>query len=455
MKRGKAAISPSRSVAARALVRVFQDPAAQANEAVTALATAEGLRADDARLARSLVMGVLRHSLTLDYGYAEFLKQPAHKLDALLRLALQMAAFQQWYLDKIPPHAIVNETMEVARQIYKLQPRQLGFLNAILRRIVEREHLPALPEGNRARELATRFSYPDEVVRLLVESYGTHKAVAIMEACNQEAPLVLRVNLLKTSREQLAGELASLNYETRVGGLSPEALEIVSHAPDAAPLFESEPFRQGEFYAQDEASQLIAHIVQPAAGERILDFCSAPGGKTTHLAELCGGACAITATDASSSRLELVHENLRRLGSPGISVVAQDELLQSAATYDALLVDAPCSGMGTMRRNPEIRYRVTTEALQRQAARQMEVLRQAIPFVATGGRLIYSTCSVSKVENENVVRELLKEHPDFELVTEPVEGPAAALFCSDGYYRTWPAHPQADGFVAAVLRRTS
>jgi 16S rRNA (cytosine967-C5)-methyltransferase len=303
-------------------------------------------------------------------------------------------------------------------------------------------------------ELAVRYSFPAYLAGLFVAKYGTHKATAIMEACNEEPAMTVRVNTLSCSREDLLRALLEAGFTVKEALLAPDAL-IVEAGPDAQSLFDSEPFKNGWFYVQDEGSQLVAHLVDPAPGERIMDMCSAPGGKTTHLAELANGGALITATDYSNERLKLVTENMERLKTPGVKVVTLDDVLAENHAYDAVLVDAPCSGMGTIRRNPEIRYRINEEELARQAVRQRGVLEQAAPLVQQGGRLIYSTCSMSEVENKNVIDAFLRTHPEFS-IRSPVEGDAESgalteLQRPDGFVATWPLYPALDGFEAVVL----
>ena len=429
------------------------DPISQAGETLLRLAADAQLREDDQRLARAIVFGVMRHALTLDYWYGSLLNRPSSSLDERLRLCLRMAACQQWLLSRIPDYAIVSETVDLARSVFRCDSRQTGFLNAVLRKMVALPTPPELPAGNRIAELATRYSFPREVAGLFVKKFGTHKAADIMEKCNREPDFINRVNTLKVGRDQLAAGIREMGYDVQPGTLAPESL-IVSGDKSFHDLLHSDLFDAGNFYVQDEASQLVAHLVAPQAGERILDLCSAPGGKATHMAELSGGRARITATDFSETRLALVQENRQRLETPGLEIAPMDEVRASTELFDAILVDAPCSGIGTVRRHPEIRYRITPDSLNRQADRQQEVLDQAASLLRPAGRLIYSTCSVSDAENCQVIRKFLARHPDFKVRQTSMTHPAGLPFHADGFYRTWPSHPDLDGFEAVVLDRT-
>jgi len=445
-------ISPARVAAARVLIAVDSDTYIQANEALTRISVEMNLKPEDLRLARTLAFGVLRHAITLDYYYAPLLKKRPDKLDHRFRLCLRLASFQIIMLDRLPDYAVVNETVELARGLFKMNDQQTGFLNAVLRKLLSAEELPSLPTGNRVPDLAIRYSFPAAMTGLLVNRYGTHKAIDIMEASNVEPAMTIRVNVLKTDVETLDKVFVRAGFGVERGLLCPEALTIVSQ-PAGTSIFTLPEFAAGHFYIQDEASQLVAHLVNPVAGERILDMCSAPGGKTTHLAELSKGTAAITSTDLSEIRLSLVTENVNRLQTPGINIVKQPDVLDQREQFDVALVDAPCSGAGTVRRNPEIRYRINEESLVQHSKRQIEVLNQTAPLVRDGGRLIYSTCSISHHENRDVIRKFLKANSNWEVATSPVSEVVEPLHDEDHFYRTWPRFPQLDGFEAVVLHK--
>lgn len=444
-------VSPARVVSALTLAEIAASPFAQASDVLATQARRHGLKEDDIRLARAIIFGVLRNALTLDHYYQGFLRQPAHRLTEPVRICLRVAACQQWLLTRIPPFAIVNETVEVAKRVFRLSSHEVGFINAVARKIIALSVPPDLPAGNRVRDLSVRYSMPVHLVDMLVGKYGTHKSVAILQAMQNESPLTLRSNALKGSAESLFASLAAQGIIIGPAPL-PESGRVESVEPGQS-LFETPEYHSGCFYVQDAASQLVAHIVNPQAGETILDYSSAPGGKTTHLAELSGGEAVITATDISEDRLKLLEENIARLGTPGVTIRPIAELAAAPALFDAVLLDAPCTGLGTLRKNPEIRYRVTPDTLNEQATKQLEILEAASRFVRPKGRLVYSTCSFSNAENRDVISTFLKTNPDFILCEEPANDTVKEYLAPDGFYRTWPQHPEMDGFEAAVLKR--
>jgi len=455
------------------LRQVQADDHQLADDVLTRAAAAEKLSREDARLARRLVFGVLRAALLLDHLYGRFLERGGKSIGPAARVVLRLGTYQHYFLEKVPAHAVVHETVEIGRQVFRLSERELKFVNAILRKvsadILSSEQMAqALPPGNRVSALATRYSFSPEVTSLLVENYGGQKAAAIMESCNVEPPLTIRVNTSLVTVRDLQSALALEGFAAVPGRIAPEALVLVAGAPTAdgdvdrgreSSLFETAAFREGLFYVQDEASQLVAHIAKPWLSGRVLDLCAAPGGKTTHLAELGNGRIEITATDESERRLEILRENLTRLGTAGVQVKRLPDLLSNspdnpAGQFDLVLVDAPCSGLGTIRRHPEIRYRITPENLLRHADRQQEVLRTAAGLTRSGGVIVYSTCSFSRRENRDVIEKFLRDFPDWELVpASPDEAVIGGLATARGTYATWPAFPQLDGFEAAVLRR--
>lgn len=445
-------ISAARTVAVRTLQMLEIEPETLASEALAQFAAERKLSADDARLARTLVFGVLRTALTLDYYYGQFLTRPVARLDPAIRLLLRLAAYQHYYLTRIPDYAIANETIELGKRLLRLQGREIGFLNAVLRKMLADSAARELPTGNRVADLAVRYSFPPEVARLFVEKFGGHRAVEVMTAANVEPAMTVRANLLKTSRDALAARLRESGFVATPGELAPESLIVKPHE-EGASLFDSAAFEDGDFYVQDEGSQMVAHVALPWARGRVLDLCAAPGGKSTHLAELTGGQMEIVATDVSARRLDLVRENVARLGTPGVRVVDLEDVLGQAESqlFGLVLVDAPCSGLGTVRRNPEVRYRVTPDALARQQARQIDALEQAADLVAPGGHIIYSTCSVSDAENRRVVDAFLAARDGWQIVNPAGDNEEAGLQRGDGFFATWPHWPGADGFEAVVL----
>lgn len=450
--------APARIAALEALVRVENQPALGSGEALDQAIREQVLDPRDARLATAIVYGVLRHAFWLDFQYAPFLRRDPSTLDGGLRLLFRMAACQRFLLERIPPHAIASDSVELARHL-NAGRQAVGFVNAVVRRIVAQEE-PRMPSaGDSVALLAIRHSHPEWLVRLYLEKFGREAGERILATNNEEAPVTLRANRLTAGpAADLARALEAEGIATRPGEVVPEALALCESGM-LRPLVSSPLFEAGAFYLQDEASQVVAHLACPRPGERILDLCSAPGGKATHMAELAGGQARITATDLSGTRLQLVRENAERLRTHGLEVREMRELEETERPgaeggFDLVLVDAPCSGLGTLRRNPEIRYRCSPKMIRRLAAEQGRILRKAAALVRPGGRIVYSTCTVTDRENRQVIESFLREVPGFSLSESETEVDAIRrLRRGDGLYRTWPDHLILDGFEAAVLKR--
>lgn len=441
--------SPARVAAFHALLKLHEDETAFSAETLSMEIQARQLLEADAKLASAIVYGVLRHALALDNAYRPWLKQAPSRLSVKLRLLLRMAAAQHYLLSRIPPHAIASDTVELARRVVKLPARESGFLNAIVRKIVAQEaKLPASASPD------VQHSMPPWLTDLFRNQFGEDYAAILLPELNLEPRLTLRANRLRGEREQLVEALQASGARVQPGLLSPDAL-LVDELPVQS-LLKLPQFVEGQFYLQDEGSQIVALLAAPRPAEQVLDYCSAPGGKTTHLAEVAGGQADITATDVSDKRLGLVRENLARLQTPGVKVISPEDRAGTLArqAFDLVLVDAPCSGLGTLRHNPEIRYRVTPEKINRIAELQFQVLTEAAVYVRAGGRLVYSTCTVTREENEDVINRFLQRNTGYSIRSE-ADPRLEAIATANGWYATWPAFPGMDGFKAIVLERNA
>jgi 16S rRNA (cytosine967-C5)-methyltransferase len=359
-----------------------------------------------------------------------------------------MAAYQLVFLERVPLFAVVNDAVTLARG---RKPGLAEYTNAVLRAFARRgarEREPA-PPRDPVDALATRCSFPTWLAARWMERYGADDAEALMRALNARPPITLRVNTLRLTREALAARLAAENeLVTRPTPHAPDGL-IASHGGEPGAWH---AFIEGMCVAQDEASMLVARLVEPAPGETVADACAAPGTKTTHLAQLMENRGRILAIDPQPERLARVQEAVKRLG---ISIVdtlaatAQESARTRAATCDAVLVDAPCSNLGVLRRNPEVKWRRRPEDLATAAERQREILAAAATMVKPGGRLVYATCSLEPEENEGVIDAFLGAQPDF-CVDPPAAFPVAL---DNGVLRLRPDRLDTDGFTAVRLRR--
>ncbi len=400
--------------------------------------------AAEQRLCRELSFGVLKARLFLDYILQPFLKKrPPARLMNLLRLG----AYQLLKLDRIPSHAAVNETVNLAKSGFS--GVQVKFINAVLREIIRQGARP-LPDENLdpVTRLSIQYSLPPYLVKRWQGRFGQALAEPMMAAANEAPPLVARVNGLRGTREEGEALLARQGYKAKKG-LAPAALCLGPDSGDPAGL---PGFKEGWFYFQDQAAQLVGYLTDPAPADLCLDLCSAPGGKTTHLAELMGGQGRVLAFDIQAGKLAKVKKNAERLGLKNIEIVTE---LPRILAADRVLVDAPCSGVGTLRRHAEIRWRVTEKDFLRMAGIQKKLLNQAAQYVKPGGWLIYSTCSTEPEENEEVVNAFLAGHPELELSPGPGSSghPGAQFWGRDGFFRTYPGYPDLDGMFAARMKR--
>ena len=439
--------SPAREVAARVLERVEAD-AAFADAALDVEMTARRLQSRDAALATELVFGTLRWQRYLDWILAPHSRRKLESLDTRVRVLLRMAAYQIAFLERVPVFAAVNDAVTLA-------PRTPGvgaFVNAVLRsfsRRGAREREPA-PPRNPTEALATRCSFPTWLAERWTLRYGPGDAEALMRALNERPPLTLRANRLRITRDALGRRLAE--EERLVWRPTPAAAEglVVDHA--GAPG-EWRAFADGSFAVQDEASMLIARLLAPEPGSTVADVCAAPGTKTTHLAELMDNRGRILAFDREPARLARVDAAAARLG---ISIIATrdgpvEALAPSfVAACDGVLVDAPCSNLGVLRRNPEVKWRRRPGDLALASRRQCDILRAAATMVRPGGALVYATCSLEPEENEEVVRAFLAASSDFS--PDPPEQFPLPLD-ADGWLRCLPHRHGTDGFSAIRFRR--
>ena len=438
----------AREVAARVLERVETD-ASFADSALDAELTSRRLEPRDAALATELVYGALRWQGYLDWILAPHSRRRLPSLDPRVRVLLRMTAYQIAFLERVPAFAAVNDAVTLAPR----SPGVSAFVNAVLRSFARRgarEREPA-PPRNPIDALAARCSFPAWLVERWVVRYGRDEAESLMRALNERPPLTLRANRLRITRDELGRRLADEDgLDSRPTRLAPEGLVV---GPGGAPG-EWRAFVDGGFAVQDEASMLIARLLAPEPGATVADVCAAPGTKTTHLAELMDNRGRILAFDREPTRLARVGEAAARLG---ISIIdAREGPVESlakdfAAACDGVLVDAPCSNLGVLRRNPEVKWRRQPSDIALASQRQREILGSAAAMVRPGGRLVYATCSLEPEENDDVARAFLAAKPEFRL--DPPDDFPLPLDAG-GWLRCLPHRHGTDGFSAVRFRRS-
>jgi len=410
----------------------------------------------DRGLATELVYGLLRHRGAVDYALERVCGNPLDRAEEKVRLLLRLGAYQVLRLDRVPDAAAVHTTVELAR--FLGLERAAGFINGVLRNLVRRRE--AIPWPDPLREprefLVSTGSLPGWLAGMLLEELGREEAVDLARAALEPAPLTLRVNTLRIARDVLLEELRTAGHDVSPTRFAPEGIVINRRGPD--PLNAGET---GRFQVQDEASMLVSHLLQPQAGDLILDACAAPGGKTTHMAALTGNGARIKAIDLHPQRLRLVEEGAETLGCLGIEASCWDLTCPpthlSPESFDRVLLDAPCSGLGVLRRSPEIRWRRTPEDIRRLSRLQRTLLGHVAPLVRPGGHLLYSVCTVSPEETHQVVVDFATDHPEF--VAEDLRPLFSdnwrELFDAGGRFSTWPHRHGMDGFFAVRFRRRS
>ena len=414
------------------------------------------LPAADRAFATELVQGSLRWRGRLDFLLAHVLDRDPAKLEPAVRCALRLGAYQIAFTDRVPPSAAVDETVRCVRAAGL--ERATGLVNAVLRRLAAEWRGIALPdlEGDPVGHLSHALSLPSWLAERWVTRFGAEEAAALAGALNAVPPRTLRANLRRTSREALLAELRERFPAARACRYARAGIRLGPRGdPGRDPAF-----LEGRFTVQDEAAQLVVDLLDPQPGERVLDACAAPGGKATAIAERVGEEGRVLALDRHARRLGLVAGDARRLGLANLGIrtcdVARAAGPLDAEPFDRVLVDAPCSGLGTLRRNPDLRWRVAPGDPARLAATQLPILRNAAAALRRGGALVYSTCTFEPEENEALVQAFLEQEPGFRRTSrgdlceavQPLLDEAGALRC-------WPHRHDTDGFFAVRLEQAS
>jgi len=402
----------------------------------------------DRRLLTRLVLGTLAWRGRLDYELAQLCSQPLAKLEPAVLGALRLGLFQMRHLSRVPAHAAVDTSVSLAREAAGRGAG--GLVNAVLRRAAR--GVVAMPD--RAADeigcLAVAYSHPRWLVACFIEWFGVARAEALMAADNEAAPNVMRLNLSRGTREEIVARMAADGIRISSGDRLPETAML-----EGAADFNSDSYRAGLFHPQSEASQLVSRMLEPSAGATVIDCAAAPGGKTTHLAELAGAHGRVVALDLNLRGLKAARDLARRLGHRNITFARADlaagpPLRDQSAKF--VLLDAPCTGTGTLREHPEIRWRVAVDDFRRMAQVQRPMLDHAAALVRPGGVIVYAVCSLAPQEGPDVVRGFLVEHPEF-AIERPQAAQLAPWLQGDGTMATSPERGVLDGFFAARLRR--
>ncbi len=431
----------------------------------TALALARERLTDnrDRALCSEIATGVERQRSAIDHLIATFARRPIERLDSEVLTILRLSAYQLLHLTRVPASAVVDDAVDLTKRAKKRSAG--GFVNAVLRSISRARSalpLPARPADPLDRAaaldyLSTTLSHPRWLAARWYDRMGFDVTEAWLQFNNRPAPLTLRVNRLKTTPEALVARLEAEDVGVSPGRFAPDALIVDSSAGggDGQPLH-GRSWTEGWFIVQDEASQLIATLAGQSPGSRALDACASPGGKTVALAAAMGNRGLLVACDVRDKRVALLKRTVTACDASVVRIVQADAAgrLPFSTQFDCVLVDAPCSGLGTLRRDPDIRWRRRAEDLPALAEAQRRMLRHAADVVAPGGRLVYATCSSEPEENEDVAAAFAAELPDFVPVdARTISGVPSAVVDSRGHLRTAPHLHGLEAFFGAVFER--
>jgi len=409
------------------------------------------------QLTTLLVNGTLKNRLTLDYALRRHLRKPLSQLPHEVRWILRISTFQILYLSRIPEAVAINEGVELTK---KHQGKYTSLVNSVLRRVFEGGWDISWPSKEREpiRYLSLRYSHPEWMVKRWLKRYGMTDTEALCQANNEPAPIWIRTNTLKISREGLQERLEREGVKVTLGERVPESLVI----EEFGSLDKLPSFQEGLFTVQDESSQLIAHVLNPQAGQKVLDACGAPGGKTTHLAQRMENRGEILAFDIHPHKVKLIEDLSARLGITIIRPQAGDAR-ELAGVEDSschkVLVDAPCSGLGVIRRRADMRWHKEEEEIKALPELQLALLERAAQCVATDGELVYSTCTIEPEENFEVVKAFRAKYPEFTPVNLAEGFPYSLKSEQDmkqaakGFLQILPHKHGMDGFFLAKFRR--
>jgi len=447
------AISPARIAAFNALSAIAREAA----DLPSALAHSRERLADerDRSLTAAIVTGTLRWQRTLDHLIAHVAKRPLSKLDDAVLVIARLSLFQILHLDRVPAAAVVDDAVNLTRTAKV--PSAAGFVNAVLRSTLRQRHrlpLPERPHGSDPRRedalryLGVSLSHPDWLAARWLDRWGYERAERWMQFNNQPAPLTLRANRLRVSRESLQRRLDDEDVLTEPTRYAPEGLVVTTGNP-------LRHRNDGLFLVQDEASQLVALTLDARPNECILDLCASPGGKTVAIAASMNDSGLLVASDVRPRRVSLMRDTIRSSGATHVRLVhvPPTGALPFDRVFDRVLVDAPCSGLGTLRRDPDIKWRRTEDDLARLAAAQIDLIDRASAVVRPGGRLVYATCSSEPEENDEVVRAFLARHPEWHAIDLRPEAAAGLRDVIDerGSLRTLPFEHGLEAFFAVAL----
>lgn len=446
-----------RDVALKGIYSIFED-GAYSNITVNKLLKGTNYSSLERRFITELVYGTVRHKNTLEWIRDQFVTKK--KIDNWINYIILMGIYQLFYMDKVPPSAACNESVELAKKYGN--PGSVKFVNGVLRNISRNLNNISFPklEEDPISHISLAYSHPTWLIKKWLKYYEVEDVIKICKYNNSRASNTLRVNTLKVSVDDLEKLLTEQNFSVKRTLYAPEGLEL----KDFDQIDKIDAFAQGLFIMQDEASMLVSRCLNPQPGSLIIDACAAPGSKTTHLAQLAGPDSKIIAFDVHKHKLALIKQNIKRLGINNITVKlgeAQRLGTMLKKQVDYLLLDVPCSGLGVLRRRADLRWRKTPQQIKELTKLQYEILCGAAPCLKIGGTLVYSTCTITNEENIDIIKRFLDSHTNFRLDSLEPHLPKNLLLdmskenYENGYIQLLPHKHNMDGFFMARIVRES
>jgi 16S rRNA (cytosine967-C5)-methyltransferase len=453
-KKARASARPksSRAVAAE-ILHAVETRRAYADILLDRALAASDLSAADRALAAEIVYGTLRWRGRIDWTLGLLTRRPLEEMDAYLKNVLRLTLYQIFFLERVPAYGAVKVSVVLAKRYGGRAGA--GLVNAIARSSLrDKDRLTNIPlDGNQERQLAVKWSHPEWLVKKWLDYFGGD-IEDLLKADNEAPPLVVRANRLKITRDALLVKFRAHGIDAEAARRAPQAIRIRG----GVSVEKLPGFTEGLFFVQAEASQLVAQLLDPRPGERIWDASAAPGGKATHLAELMDDKGEIVATDISARGIERLRQNIARLGiasiRPGVADAAGELPEELAAPYDRILADLPCTGLGTLRSHPEAKWQKSEADIRRLGQLQKKILERVSAYLKPGGTLVYSTCTLTREENEDVVEDFLRRHKEYTLEDAADFLPAGAEKMARGkYFTALPHRDDTDGFFAARMRK--
>lgn len=387
---------------------------------------------------KEITTGVIRNKTYLDYVIKENSRVKFNRIHKLILSILEMAVYQMYFLDKVPDYSIVDESVNLAK-IYG-NKGSISFTNGILRSISKKDKVQVKIKDS-IDNLSTFYSHPRFYTEYFYKNYGEDFTKKLLKANNEKAPFTIRVNSLKTNKEDLVNKLSELGYR-----FLETSFENALNIDNPNGIIDTDLFKEGYFYVQDLGSILVSSFLNPRKDSKVLDLCAAPGGKTTHLSAIMENTGEIVACDKSKGKVKIIKENSIRLGCKNISPIINDARVlneEFIEDFDYVLVDAPCSGTGLYRKKPDIKWNKNIEDIKELSKIQLEILENAKEYLKVNGFLLYSTCSLSKLENEDVIQNFINKNKNFKIIK----------FRDKEILKLFPSVDRSDGFSMCLLEK--